>query len=68
MRNASSQKAVGLSDNLPAAEKYLILAKHDTILKNYPQAIEAYENLVKASTENADLLFAWLTFTKNRAV
>ncbi|HLW89021.1 MAG TPA: tetratricopeptide repeat protein [Terriglobales bacterium] len=54
----SSQKAVGLSDKLPAAEKYLILAKHQTILKNYPQAIEAYENLVKASPENADLLFA----------
>ncbi|MFZ0801039.1 MAG: tetratricopeptide repeat protein [Terriglobales bacterium] len=54
----SSQKAVGLSDKLPAAEKYLILAKHQTILKNYPPAIEAYDNLVKASPENADLLFA----------
>ncbi len=53
-----SQKAVGLSDNLPAAEKYLILAKHETILKRYPQAIEAYENIVKVSSENADLLFA----------
>lgn len=53
-----SQKAVGLSDKLPAAEKYLILAKHNTILKSYPQAIEAYENLVKASPENADLHFA----------
>jgi tetratricopeptide (TPR) repeat protein/predicted Ser/Thr protein kinase len=53
-----SQKAVGLSDKLPAAEKYLILAKHETILKNYPKAIEAYENLTKASPENADLLFA----------
>jgi serine/threonine protein kinase/Tfp pilus assembly protein PilF len=53
-----SQKAVGLSDQLPAAEKYLILAKHQTILKSYPQAIEAYENLTKASPDNADLLFA----------
>jgi len=53
-----SQKAVGLSDKLPAAEKYLILAKHQTILKTYSQAIEAYENLVKASPENADLRFA----------
>ena len=53
-----SQKAVGLSDKLPAPEKYLILAKHQTILKSYPQAIEAYENLVKASPENADALFA----------
>lgn len=53
-----SQKAVGLSDNLPAAEKYLILAKHETILKSYLKAIEAYENLAKASPENTDLLFA----------
>jgi tetratricopeptide (TPR) repeat protein/TolB-like protein/predicted Ser/Thr protein kinase len=53
-----SQKAAGLSDKLPAPEKYLILAKHNAILKNYPQAIEAYENLVKASPENADLHFA----------
>jgi len=53
-----SQKAVGLSDNLPAAEKYLILAEHETILKSYPKAVEAYENLVKASPGNADLLFA----------
>jgi tetratricopeptide (TPR) repeat protein/predicted Ser/Thr protein kinase len=54
----SSQKAVGLSDKLPAAEKYLILAKHQTILKSYPQAIEAYENLAKVSPDNADVLFA----------
>ncbi len=54
----ASQQAVGLSDGLPPAEKYLVLAKHDAILKNYPKAIEAYENLVKASTENPDLLFA----------
>jgi tetratricopeptide (TPR) repeat protein/predicted Ser/Thr protein kinase len=54
----ASQKAVGLSDNLPAAEKYLILAKHQTILKSYPQAIEAYEQLVKASPDNPDLHFA----------
>jgi len=54
----SSQQAVGLSDNLPAAEKYLILAKRDAVLKSYPKAIEAYENLAKASPENADVLFA----------
>ena len=54
----ASQQAIGLSDSLPAAEKYLVLAKHDAILKNYPKAIEAYENMVKASPENIDLLFA----------
>lgn len=53
-----SQTAVGLSNTLPAAEKYLILAKHETILKSYPKAIEAYENLAKVSPENADVLFA----------
>lgn len=54
----ASQQAVGLSDNLPAAEKYLILAKHDAVLKTYPKAIEEYENLAKVSPENSDLLFA----------
>jgi eukaryotic-like serine/threonine-protein kinase len=54
----ASQQSVGLSDNLPASEKYLILARHDAVLKAYPKAIEEYENLAKASPENADVLFA----------
>jgi serine/threonine protein kinase/tetratricopeptide (TPR) repeat protein len=54
----ASQQSVGLSDSLPAAEKYLILAKHDVVLKNYPKAIEEYENLAKASPENTDVLAA----------
>jgi eukaryotic-like serine/threonine-protein kinase len=52
-----SRKAVELSDKLPDAEKYLIVARHDEILKNYPKAIEAYSNLVKVSPDNADVIF-----------
>ena len=53
----ASRKAVALSDNLPAAEKFLIQADHDRILKDYPKAIEAYENLAKVSPNNADVVF-----------
>lgn len=52
-----SRKAVELGDKLPDAEKYLIVARHDEILKNYPKAIEAYTNLVKVSPDNADVIF-----------
>ncbi len=53
----ASRKAVALSDALPAPEKFLIQAGHDRILKDYPKAIEAYENLAKVSPNNADVLF-----------
>jgi len=53
----ASRKAVDLSDKLPPPEKYLIVADHDRILKDYPKAIAAYQNLVNASPENADVLF-----------
>ena len=52
-----SQKAVGLSDELPRQEKYLIQANHQRIQRNYPKAIEAYENLAKAAPGNTDVLF-----------
>ena len=52
-----SRKAVELSDQLPPPERYLIQASHDQILRNYPKAIEAYENLAKAAPDNADVLF-----------
>ncbi|MFZ0738852.1 MAG: tetratricopeptide repeat protein [Candidatus Acidiferrales bacterium] len=52
-----SRKAVELSDKLPDQEKYLILARHDEILKNYPKAIESYTNLAKVSPDNPDVLF-----------
>ena len=52
----ASRKAVELSDQLPSAEKYLIQASHDQIQRDYPKAIEAYENLAKAAPENTDVL------------
>lgn len=51
----AAQKAVGLSENLPQAEKYLIAAIHAQITRNYPEAINAYENLAKASPDKADV-------------
>jgi serine/threonine protein kinase/tetratricopeptide (TPR) repeat protein len=54
---SASRKAVELSDQLPAVEKYLIQASHDQIQRDYPKAIEAYDNLAKAAPENADVLF-----------
>jgi tetratricopeptide (TPR) repeat protein/predicted Ser/Thr protein kinase len=52
-----SQRAVELSDNLPNQEKYLIVARRNEVLKNYPKAIEAYTNFVNASPDDADVLF-----------
>ncbi len=52
-----SRKAVDLSQNLPPREKYLIAASHARIIKDYPKAIESYENLAKASPGDSDVLF-----------
>ena len=52
-----SRKAVELSDQLPPVEKYLIQANHDQIQRDYPKAIEVYENLAKAAPDNTDVLF-----------
>jgi tetratricopeptide (TPR) repeat protein len=51
----AAQKAVDLSENLPPAEKYLIAAIRAQISRNYPEAIKAYENLARASPDNADV-------------
>jgi eukaryotic-like serine/threonine-protein kinase len=51
----SAQKAVGLSENLPPAEKYLITAIRAQVANNYPEAIKAYETLANASPDNADV-------------
>jgi tetratricopeptide (TPR) repeat protein/serine/threonine protein kinase len=53
----NSRKAVALSDKLPEVEKYLIAARNDEILNNYPKAIEAYQSIVKVAPDNADVLF-----------
>ena len=54
----ASGKAVQLSDSLPVQEKYLIQASHYQILRDYPKAIEAYENLAKVWPDNTDVLFS----------
>src|SRR5208282_820279 len=51
----AAQRAVSLSQNLPEAEKYLLLAIQAQIAKNFPAAIKAYETIAKASPENADV-------------
>jgi len=53
----AAQKAVALSASLPMQEKYLIQAGYDRIEKDYPKAIEAYQNLIKVSPDNTDYLF-----------
>jgi tetratricopeptide (TPR) repeat protein/TolB-like protein len=52
---SAAYKAVDLSESLPAAEKYLIAANHFRIAKDYPKAIEAYQNLARVSPDNSDI-------------
>jgi eukaryotic-like serine/threonine-protein kinase len=51
----ASNKAVDLSQQLPAAEKYLIQASHARIIKDDAKSIEAYENLAKIFPDNSDV-------------
>jgi serine/threonine protein kinase/tetratricopeptide (TPR) repeat protein len=51
----SAKKAVGLSQALPEAEKYLISAIELQVMKKYPEAITAYGNLAKVSPDNSDV-------------
>lgn len=51
----SAKKAVALSQDLPAAEKYLISAIELQVVKNYPEAIKAYENLAKVMPGSSDV-------------
>lgn len=54
----ASRKAVDLSNALPEQEKYLIQATHYQVLRDYPKAIQSYENLAKVSPNNTDVLFS----------
>ena len=51
----AARKAVSLSQNLPEAEKYLISAIELQVVKNYPEAIQAYGNLARVSPDNSDV-------------
>jgi eukaryotic-like serine/threonine-protein kinase len=52
-----SQKAVDLSDKLPAPERYLVQANHAQVTNDYRKAIDSYENLEKVSPNDADVHF-----------
>ncbi len=52
-----SQKAVDLSDKLPAPERYLIQANYAQVTNDFRKAIESYENLEKVSPEDPDVHF-----------
>jgi tetratricopeptide (TPR) repeat protein len=54
----SARRAVELSESLKPAEKYGINASQARISKNYPKAIEAYENLARTFPDNADVEYA----------
>jgi tetratricopeptide (TPR) repeat protein len=53
-----SRKALDLSQQLPAAEKYLIEANHARVMKDNKKGIEAYENLAKILPDSADVQYA----------
>jgi len=53
----AARHAVDLSSSLPSREKYLISANYARVVNDNAKAIEAYENLVKVSPDDADLLF-----------
>jgi eukaryotic-like serine/threonine-protein kinase len=54
----ASRKAVDLAEKLPAREKYLIAANDARIERDYPKAIEYYENLASASPDDPEVQFA----------
>jgi len=50
----TSRRAVTLSENLPAREKYLIEANHAVIMNDTAKAISAYEKLTQANPDDVD--------------
>ncbi len=50
----NSRKAVTLSENLPALERYQIEANHARIMNEPEKAIEAYQNITKARPDDLD--------------
>lgn len=54
----SARRAVELSESSASAAKHAISASQARISKDYPKAIEAYENLAKISPDNTDVLSA----------
>ncbi len=54
----ASRRAMELSDNLPAQDKYLIEASHASIVHDTAKAIAAYENLAKVNPDDTEAQFA----------
>jgi tetratricopeptide (TPR) repeat protein len=52
-----SQKAMDLSEKLPAPERYLIQANYAQVTNDYRKAISSYENLEKVSPDDLDVHF-----------
>lgn len=53
----ASRRAMSLAEALPPQEKYLVAANHYRITNDTDKAIEAYENLAKASPSSAMVQF-----------
>jgi tetratricopeptide (TPR) repeat protein len=51
----ASRRAVELAGAMPPQDKYLVLANHARILNDNKQAIESYENLLKASPDDVQV-------------
>lgn len=54
----ASRRAVSLSDNLSAQDRYLVEANHASIMHDTAKAIAAYENLTKVNPDDTDAQFA----------
>jgi len=54
----TSRRAVTLSDNLPAQQKYLVEANHAVIMNDTAKAIAAYEKLTQVNPDDADAQLA----------
>ena len=54
----ASRRAVELSENLPAQDRYLIQAINASIMHDTAKAIAAYENLTKVNPDDTDAQFA----------
>ena len=54
----ASRAAVELSEGLPDYERYLIEARHATVLADYEKAIKSYERLAEAVPEDPEINFS----------
>ena len=54
----ASRRAVELSDNLPAQDRFLIQASHASLMHDTAKAIDAYLQLVKVNPDDTDAEFA----------